>query len=302
MMRRILLTCASAAALMTAAMAAEPAPVPPPPPPLWTGFYAGLNVGYAWGATNAITTSTINTLDAIAVDGEGPSSALSQSGSAPAHSSGIVGGGQIGYNWQFGPTWLAGLEADLQGMGQRGHSTFSTIGFPEIGDIDVPGDDLSNAFVTSEKSITWLGTLRGRVGFLITPTLLVYADGGLAYGGGTASTHIASFWSPGFPGDTTGQAWSGAFGQFSGTRVGFSAGGGMEWMFMPNWSLKGEYLYYDLGSVSWNSGPNISTFALTGAVDEINLSTSHTRLNGSIARVGLNYHFNWGTPAVVAKY
>jgi outer membrane immunogenic protein len=56
-MCRILLAFAGAAALMGAAMAAEPASLPLPPP-VWTGFYAGLNVGYAWGASNGIGTLT----------------------------------------------------------------------------------------------------------------------------------------------------------------------------------------------------------------------------------------------------
>jgi outer membrane immunogenic protein len=73
-------------------------------------------------------------------------------------------------------------------------------------------------------------------------------------------------------------------------------------MFMPNWSLKGEYLYYDLGNVTWHLSPNQSFSTFTGAVRETNLSASRTRFNGSIARVGLNYHFIWGAAPVVAKY
>jgi outer membrane immunogenic protein len=268
---------------------------------MWTGFYAGLNVGYAWGAQNNIGTVTGNVFDGIAFDGEAAGSALSQSGTGSAHSSGIVGGGQIGYNYQFSNNFVAGIEADLQGLGQRGHTTFANTGVQEVGDIDVPPDDLSNSIITSTKSVTWLGTLRGRLGWLINPTFLIYGDGGLAYGGVSGFTHIGSFWTPGGF-DTAGDAWSGANGGFSGTRVGWSVGGGFEWMFMPNWTLKAEYLYYDLGTATWGLSPNQSFSTLTGAVDETNISASRTRFNGSIARVGLNYHFMWGVPPVVAKY
>ncbi|MGB8898002.1 MAG: outer membrane beta-barrel protein [Methylocella sp.] len=75
--------------------------------------------------------------------------------------------------------------------------------------------------------IDYFGTLRGRYGYLFTPTLLVYGTGGFAYGGtGTSSL-------------TT-------------TPLGWAAGGGLEWMFFPNWSLKVEYLYYELAKQTSN--------------------------------------------------
>ena len=80
------------------------------------------------------------------------------------------------------------------------------------------------------------------------------------------------------------------FGSASDTRVGWTASGGVEWMFAPNWSVKAEYLYYDLGSVDANyvvlindtaSGLN-ATFNGQASVD----------FKGHIARVGVNWHFN----------
>ncbi len=100
----------------------------------------------------------------------------------------------------------------------------------------------------------------------------------------------------------------GSFGavNFSNTQVGWTAGGGLEWMFMPNWSAKVEYLYYDLGSVTQN-------FALASVDPGVVFGTPasnalfggqvRARINGNIVRAGVNYHFNWGAPApVVAKY
>ncbi len=93
---------------------------------------------------------------------------------------------------------------------------------------------------------------------------------------------------------------------YSNTQVGWTAGGGLEWMFWPNWSAKVEYLYYDLGSVT-------QSFALP-VVLQLHAAISYTdaslfagqvraRINGNVVRAGLNYHFNWGAPApVVAKY
>ena len=66
-------------------------------------------------------------------------------------------------------------------------------------------------------------------------------------------------------------------------------------MFLPNWSAKAEYLYYDLGSVTHSA-------VLITQQGPYSVSQSSTRFNGHIVRVGLNYHFNWGTAPVVARY
>ena len=75
----------------------------------------------------------------------------------------------------------------------------------------------------------------------------------------------------------------------SNTRPGWTAGGGLEWMFSPNWSVKAEYLYYDLGKVTFGVGG--LTLATAGATFFTDLPVASTRFNGHIVRVGLNYHF-----------
>jgi outer membrane immunogenic protein len=124
----------------------------------------------------------------------------------------------------------------------------------------------------------WLGTLRGRLGFLPAPTLLVYGTGGLAYGEVSASTSltqsdaIANFTGGGTGGDG-----------FAELVTGWSAGGGVEWMFTQNWSVKLEYLHYDLGTASfaWTATDNS-----TGAVYQTEATSLHNQ--GNIVRVGLN--------------
>ena len=94
-------------------------------------------------------------------------------------------------------------------------------------------------------------------------------------------------------------------GSFSGTRVGWTAGGGLEWLFAPNWSVKAEYLYYDLGSVTSNlTLTQINLLAVGGPAPwGVAGVRSTTRFNGNIVRAGLNYHFNlWGPGPVVARY
>jgi outer membrane immunogenic protein len=84
-------------------------------------------------------------------------------------------------------------------------------------------------------------------------------------------------------------------------RAGF-VGGGVEWMFFPNWSLKAEALYYDLGT-SRVSGFLQQAVAGGGAIIANTGPVSSWRNNGIIAHAGLNYHLHWFDAApVVARY
>lgn len=149
--------------------------------------------------------------------------------------------------------------------------------------------------ISVNTAVDYLGTVRGRLGFLVTPTLLIYGDGGFAYGGVHEGVDIASTFPP------TGLGLSPAFGSVTNTRTGWTAGGGLEWLFSPNWSLKAEYLYYDLGRVTFGVG-GLTQFTERPALFT-DLPVASTRFNGHIVRVGLNYHFDWWGPApVVAKY
>ena len=98
--------------------------------------------------------------------------------------------------------------------------------------------------VNGKNSLTWLGTTRARVGFVATPDnrLMIYATGGVAYGGG--NSQFSAFDA------TTGSFWSG---NPSSTRVGWTIGGGVEYAITNNITIKGEYLYADLGSSNFNS-------------------------------------------------
>jgi outer membrane immunogenic protein len=315
-------------------------PPPPPPPPMWTGFYLGLNAGGTWANSNLQTIG----VGPVAVDpfwaNNGPlylagyqsnylgafAAAASAGGVNAGNNGGFIGGGQIGYNWQFYNSFVAGIEADIQGIASSSTSRTVVSSAPVFPGL-VPETGLCNvatcgdAFtgVTSARGrLEYLGTVRGRLGWLFTPTLLVYGTGGLAYGGVSlnSSTVVSAnpyYWSPGggvaLPSYATAWMPSSVGGvNFANTQVGWTAGGGLEWMFWPNWSAKVEYLYYDLGSVTQNfvmaSQDTFVAFDGTpypGAA--IFGGQVRARVNGNIVRAGLNYHFNWGAPApVVAKY
>jgi outer membrane immunogenic protein len=290
-----------------------PSPVSLPAQP-WSGFHVGLDGGYAWDP-NIYTASIplfadfdnqeINDFGAV-YSGitHSQASALSATGVTHPNVSGFFGGGQVGYDHQFGSSFVAGVEADVQGAGIRGRGGF--VGAASTSFIELPAGnscsleatdgagciDTVTSHVQNEKSINWIGTARARFGYLAMPTVLVYATGGLAYGGVSAQTSISQSWS----GHTI-LLSPGADGHISNTRVGWTIGGGFEWLFSPNWSVKFEGLYYDLGTVRFASGPLQNTSptsefapAFPNATNTL-VSTTHTRFYGDVFRVGLNYHF-----------
>jgi outer membrane immunogenic protein len=312
-MKRIFVTLALALTASTALAADLPsykAPPPPPllPPPLWTGFYVGLNAGGTWAGSNTITTSAFPFFigpagPGITVAGNTArafGAALGATSNLGVNNSGFIGGGQIGYNWQFMNSFVAGVEADIQGIaGSSGSTSAFTIGAV---DTTVTAVAQYPTFSRVTKNLDYLGTVRGRLGWLFTPTLLVYGTGGLAYGGVSTSTNIFQQAL-----SVTGAPFAvlppfGGASSFSDTRVGWTAGGGLEWMFWPNWSAKVEYLYYDLGTVATSFALAQATTVAGVPVSFANLVQSRTRFNGNIVRAGINYHFNWGAPPIVAKY
>ena len=89
---------------------------------------------------------------------------------------------------------------------------------------------------------SWFGTVRGRIGFTLNsyPQLMIYATGGLAYGESSRSASTTTF-------DTAGTLVEFfPYGSISKVDTGYTVGGGVEWAFMPNWSLKAEYRFVKL--------------------------------------------------------
>ncbi|MDQ6868596.1 MAG: outer membrane beta-barrel protein [Pseudomonadota bacterium] len=304
MFRRTLLASAGAMAFTGAALAADlpsraPPPVFLPPPPIftWTGLYVGINAGYTWSNNNAVDVDTADVFGNPGLGGGpefGVASAALATASVPAKIDGFIGGGQIGYNYQFANSFVAGLEADIQGVAA---SNGRQLVFSQATVAGFEGNPIDQNLSASRR-LDYLGTVRGRLGFTITPTLLVYGTGGLAYGqtkSNTSITQIVESAAAALPNHYS------SFGSFSNTRVGWTAGGGIEWLFAPNWSVKAEYLYYDLGSVNYGLSP-LQNFNSAGTLFTSGAPVSRTRFTGNIARAGLNYHFWWTPAPVVAKY
>jgi len=295
-MKKLLAGVALAALVAAPALAADrpvyKAPPPPPPPVFsWTGFYIGVNAGGVFANDNSVDTVTRNVSSIAGLNGDiGAAVAARGTGSVSLSNRGqFIAGGQIGYNWQIGPAWVTGIEADIQGVGRNNSSgTLALAGVVPGAAVTIP----STSTISSSSNLDYLGTLRGRVGFLVTPAMLAYATGGLAYGRVEASTTIVERLGLSDTPDPFGTS-----GNISTTRVGWTAGGGVEWMLGQNWSAKLEYLYYDLGTVSFASPP-IRQFGNFGTLLETTSAVqSSTRFNGSIFRAGLNYRFGYGPAA-----
>lgn len=247
----------SEAADLRPAYKAPPAPVAPIFS--WTGFYIGLNVGGAWGTTDF--TGTPNNAWLVA---EGPAEVAFLTGlESPSHdTSGITVGGQIGYNYQIG-NFVWGVEGDVRWMDLKHDLSVGPVVGP-FGNATV---------VTTHAQDDWLATFRGRLGWAAWDRALLYVTGGLAVANVQDSLQV--FRPP------TGYN---SFGSIDTTSVGWTVGGGIEYAFAPNWSVKGEYLFVDLGDETF------STTDRSGLFPTFNESvTVHTKLN--IATVGVNYRF-----------
>jgi outer membrane immunogenic protein len=205
--KTLLIGSASIAAISTASAADLPstkAPVAVPVMALysWTGFYMGANIGYAFVNSDRVGMTTAPAGPFIGTFGN-------------ARGDGVVGGLQIGYNWQSA-NWVFGLEADIQISGVK--------------DTTIAGG------LTTRTSHDWFGTLRGRLGYAMDRTLLYVTAGGAItdynYNMTGAFTMARS---------TTGFSWT--------------AGAGIEHAFSGQWTGKIEYLYVDTGKKSLLSTP-----------------------------------------------
>jgi outer membrane immunogenic protein len=273
----------------SAASAADMAPRYAKAPPVmvevwnWTGFYIGGNAGYSWGRANADVTYFNPVTGAAIVPPAG-----SITNRSFAMDGGLVGG-QAGYNWQSGSSWVWGVEADIQWTRERGGANYlCAISVPVTAGGCTPGLTFTPAGVTGsslafDQSLEWFGTARLRGGWLATPRTLLYVTGGLAYGGIKTSALLTGV-------NGNGIAVSIA-GSNTDTRVGWTVGGGIEGMISQNWTAKLEYLYMDLGGFSGGSFTTTTVPAIGARVD--------TRFTDHILRAGINYKF--GGP-VVAKY
>jgi outer membrane immunogenic protein len=205
----------------------------------WNGFYAGLHLGGAWGQNKAVDTANWN----------GTGSEFT------ANPNGFVGGAQIGYNWQADEALVLGLEADIGYLGFNGSATSPLAVAQGTG-----------TTISSEGGL--YGSIRPRIGFA-WDRAMIYGTGGLIFANVRSQVvdNLAAV--PIATNRTT-------------TQTGWTVGGGVEVALsgsMSGWSVRGEYLYFDLGSETATGVNALGTF------------TWDVRTTGSIGRFGLNRRF-----------
>jgi outer membrane immunogenic protein len=254
--QRTLYVAGAVALAGLAPMAAKAADMPQytPPPVItavpgwdWTGFYAGVFAGYAWGSVD-----TNELFSAVGGFYNPPGAPYS------FDADGFFGGAQAGYNWQFDQIVL-GVEAEIGYMGMDDSIIDPNSFIANIGD------------TASKFDSDFYGALTGRLGFAADQVLL-YAKGGVAFLNGEGRTTDACAIAPcgGLLINATGND----------TLVGWTVGGGLEYMITPNWTIKAEYMYFDFGDF------DVAGIASNGLsyIQSMDV-TAHT------AKIGVNYKF-----------
>jgi outer membrane immunogenic protein len=253
------------------AAAAQP-PSAPAPVYSWTGFYVGGNLGYGWGNADNAVTFIDPSFDLLGASP--PTAGHSETDKLP----GLIGGGQVGYNWQFLPHGVLGFEADWQDSGQKTSRSF----VDSFVESDL-GANTETVNTNYDAKIAWFGTVRGRIGYA-WEGLLFYGTAGLAYGevkldGTLSETLNLTAVGPGIFSGTT---------PFNVSKVnaGWTVGAGIEGALANNWTWKIEYLYLDLGSIAGASPAGALPPPDAGMLSE------QSRFTSSILRVGLNFKLN----------
>ena len=217
----------------------------------WQGLYVGAHFGYGWGNGDA----TVSSLPA-----GNPGGILTETLSPDP--SGVLGGLQAGYNYQSG-IFVIGAETDFSFSDMRGTEpgqVFATSG------VLVPGYN-----IMTHQQTDWLGSLRLRAGVTPVSKLLLYATGGLAYGQVKYTGNLNQLGMIQYPASTTK------------TKAGWTAGAGAEYALTRNWSVKAEYLYYDLGKETIIGNPIPANPPWQIVYD--------FKTSANIVRAGINYKF-----------
>jgi outer membrane immunogenic protein len=261
MLRKLLLSSVAVTAMVGSALAADlprreppPAYVPPAPVFTWTGFYLGVNAGGAFRVRNHFD-------DNFFFPGVTPTPLfLLANNNNNGNNARFIGGGQAGVNWQINQ-FVLGIEADGQAL---------------VGNNNNNGNNFFN-FGNNGDNTRFLGTVRARGGIAFD-RFLVYGTGGFAYGTGPTINNFNPLLvgaSPFFNNNNdNGNNWL----------FGYAVGGGVEWAFLDNWSIKAEYLYTDIRRTDNNNF----------FFNNFNHNNDLFRERNHIVRAGLNYRFNWG--------
>ncbi len=243
-----------------------PAILDPAPVSTWSGFYVGASAGaqistHTW-RTDSLQTPGVNT--ATLFNASTAKSSLNSTSFRPA--------GYVGYNFQISPTYVAGLEGDIGGPA---YDTHKIQGVPGTFGGATALTQTGNADVT-RSLIRWDGSVRARIGMLVSPSLLVYGTGGVAFASTRYGISCAGFFPAG--------SWcvNTAKESVSKTLTGWTFGLGADAMLGKSWIARAEYRLTDYGTRNLN-------FFATPASDTVNAKVS---LRTHTFMVGIAYKFS----------
>jgi len=174
-------------------------------------------------------------------------------------SAGVVGGGQIGCDYQFASAWVVGVE---------GRAAWSSLKSDTPGTVTnlITGLTVPTHFTVRNDV---LASATARLGYSVADRWLAYVRGGAAWTQEKADNAFTR--ANGIPVDPSATM----------TRTGWTAGAGLDWAFAPHWSVNLEYNYYDFGNNDFRlTDPATGVFTLGSLKDRIQTVTA-----------GVNYHF-----------
>ncbi len=203
------------------------------PDATWTGFYGGINLG-GFAATGTTQWNPLPSPAAFGFNGT----------TGDLGTDGFTVGMQAGYNVQLSPAFVVGIEGDIT----NDHTSKKTLSTWTAFGTNAP---LAGSYTADIRTLEWLGTLRGRFGYLLTPRVLVYGTGGIAWSGVNYAAGASGPIGAGYASSVS----------FTETEVGYVLGGGVEFMNWDRWLLRGEYLLHHFNGASAVGGAaNFPTF------------------------------------------
>jgi outer membrane immunogenic protein len=270
---------------MTGAMAEEMAVAPSQfitarvPYLAWTGFYVGINGGFAWG--NSSLAFAANDPAAVAGTCGGGGAPKGQCINAvDFRRDGAVAGGQFGFNWQVNSHWLVGAEADYQWSNLDG-SVNSAFRLGNVGATNM----------VASQTVESFGTVRARAGVVLVPPLLLYGTGGFAFGRVHENLSVPAVATKGLTAGSFSYVCTIGAACFAGsasqTLLGWSAGAGAEYAITTNLIFRTELLYVHL------SAPTVAVTATAVAAGTApaSVAAGFSPVYFAVMRAGLNYKF-----------
>lgn len=249
-----------------------PPVVPVEPIPLWPGFYVGGHLGAAfidWESETSFVAANPVTGETNSATFPGPDSSDST----------FIGGIHAGYNWQAG-NYVFGIDATASALAGESNDRYTISAATLIGEDLAAITDPVDGFESDwSRSVEWLATAKGRLGYLVNPRAFLYVTGGLAVGEVRSDVSYTGLVDQGVPTLVSVSADSRE------TQVGYAVGGGAEAALTDRLSIRAEYLFVDLGEVDRSLGTYLDSPCCVQTVSANEDVRIHT------VTIGLTYRF-----------